>query len=181
MFEILFTWIFNYIGQKTYPKNAKVNTGGDHWIELVYPKKLDNVLYYYQQIDQNQFGKWVPVNVWRTFPHEATYRGEYIDIVEMVNTHGSSNIEFELLMPISRHFGPLTYSDGEKTSMVCHIDESRYQVKDNYKITLVGSSHNGVFHGRDDFYILDFKSMIRQGMVNIRVKNVELDNDNAHR
>ena len=60
---------------------------------------------------------------------------------------------------------------GEDTNWVeCVIDEGRYKLKDNYKLTLKPT--NPLFAPRH-FYLEDFKSLLRNGDVLVKTKETQ--------
>jgi hypothetical protein len=84
------------------------------------------------------------------------------DIVEAVKDFGANTIT--IIMPMSRleYIGIIPgfafRSSGSSQELVdCSINEDRYTVKDEYKITITA---NNVLYGKEDFYISDFNSMI---------------------
>lgn len=96
-----------------------------------------------------------------------------VDIVKLVKEVGVENLCFLVNMkPIRSVFGMFSYtSSGDPDIlMICKIDESRYKVADNYKITLKSIEQIKGLHGSEHFYISDLQSMIRSGNVSVLLK-----------
>lgn len=89
------------------------------------------------------------------------------DLVALAQEFGIKNIRiFAPMRPLEMiGFIPgiaFKSSDSEEKVVECEIDESRYKVKDNYKITLksIDKPDNGAFFGKEHYYISDLNSII---------------------
>ena len=83
---------------------------------------------------------------------------------ELIKEYSVENIYFLIKMkPIRTYFGLISFtsSDDPDIPMLCSIDESKYKVSDNYKITLKSVEQIKGIVGREHFYISDLESMIR--------------------
>jgi hypothetical protein len=82
-----------------------------------------------------------------------------IDLVKVVNEYGAKNLRF--FIPLRRvqviGFIAFTSSDTPEDIVECEIDESRYQVADNYKIGLKSVVPG---YGSQNFYICDLQSIL---------------------
>ena len=93
------------------------------------------------------------------------------NIKSIIEQKGKENCFFLVPMHKSQKaFYGMTYVDnGTKQHLVpCVIEESRYLLCENYKITL-----KPVFNGfsSEDFYTLDLNSLVREGIITMFVKN----------
>lgn len=94
-------------------------------------------------------------------------------LMELIKEYGAENIYFLIGMnPIRTFFGlfPHTSSSDPIIPMLCNIDETRYKVFDNYKITLKSVEQIKGIVGREHYYISDLQLMIRQGNVQVFIK-----------
>lgn len=94
-------------------------------------------------------------------------------LMELINEYGVENIYFLVKMnPIRTVFGLISYTDSSdpEIPMLCNIDETRYKVSDNYKITLKSVEQIKGIVGREHYYISDLQLMIRQGNVQVFIK-----------
>lgn len=55
-----------------------------------------------------------------------------------------------------------TSSGDEMVKQVCRIDETRYEVENNYKITLRAEDPA---YGYESFYLMDLNSLVREGSI----------------
>lgn len=58
--------------------------------------------------------------------------------------------------------------DDEYVPVPAVIDESRYKIKDNYKITLVAAY---VIFGSEHYYISDLENMIKKGQASFFIRS----------
>jgi hypothetical protein len=94
-------------------------------------------------------------------------------LIELIKEYGVENIYFLINMkPIRTVFGLISYttSSDPDIPMLCRIDESRYKISDNYKITLRSVEQIKGLVGSQHFYISDLQSMIRFGNVSVFIK-----------
>lgn len=88
------------------------------------------------------------------------------DVQQHANTVGLENLRFLVeLHPLEEILGFKFTSSNSKISVhECIVVESRYQLKNNYKMTL-----KSLVDGQEEhFYILDFNSLVRQGSIKIK-------------
>lgn len=94
-----------------------------------------------------------------------------MDFKELVEKHGASNLMFMASMrPLKRILGFIAYKSSNDPEVIvpCVIDTtSRYNVNDNYKVTLK-STLDG--YGTEHWYISDLTQSIRAGHVQVFVK-----------
>ena len=88
---------------------------------------------------------------------------EFDSIVDVVREFGAKNVVVTVPMQPLRFVGlipgiALTSSSDEPIIVAGFIDESRYKVEEDYKITL---ESNDTRCGREHFYISDLDSIIR--------------------
>lgn len=89
------------------------------------------------------------------------------DLKSIINEKGKDDIRF--IAPfrtngINTPLGFMISSNDPMEDMVCKITESRYKVKDNYKISLTPSD---VEWYKEDYYMLDLVSLIERGIIKI--------------
>lgn len=86
------------------------------------------------------------------------------NLVDIIKKHGVENCLFLVPMrPVRKaFFFSYTNSSDEEVLVPAKIVESRYKLKDNYKITLASLYES---FGEESFYISDLKSLIKQGTV----------------
>lgn len=95
---------------------------------------------------------------------------------ELVEEYGVANLR--VFMPMSR----LQYAglipgvafrcgDSPMERVECRIDESRYQVRDRYKITLAGPAE----FGREHYYQSDLETILRENPDTHQVYVVSID------
>lgn len=92
-----------------------------------------------------------------------------IKIVSLVETYGARNIRFFIPMQPLEMMGfipgiPFKSSSSSEDIVECEIDETRYKIADNYKITLaaIENPYIGKMFGKEHFYIMDLESLIRR-------------------
>lgn len=90
----------------------------------------------------------------------------YHDLVKLINEIGISAVRFLVPMNKVEDWGFLKFKNASdtKVSVICYIDESRFKVNDNYKITLVADDK---LYGSDDYYTMDLAQLIRDGYIKI--------------
>ena len=89
---------------------------------------------------------------------------KFNSIVDVVREYGVKNVAVVLPMSPLEYAGfipgfAIKCSDSEQHLVTAFICESRYEVKDNYKITLVA---NDARFGKEHFYISDLNTIIRE-------------------
>ena len=93
-----------------------------------------------------------------------------MDLIKTIQKHGIKNCMFLVPMkPLRTYFGiiSLTSSSDEDVIVPTIVDETKFKLSENYKITL--KSINEGF-GQEHFYISDLKKMLDQCIVNFYVK-----------
>lgn len=104
---------------------------------------------------------------------EKVENGEWVtdqDLLSEIEAQGKENIRFIVLLPklaYSTPFGFGIYRNDDREETCCKIDESQYQLKDKYKIT-VRPENDAITNGHEHFYISDFISLIREGKIKIQ-------------
>jgi hypothetical protein len=64
----------------------------------------------------------------------------------------------------------LTHSSTKPVTVDCVIDETRYKIKDGYKITVRALDES---FGSEDFYLMDFARIVKDGIISLRqIKNI---------
>lgn len=90
------------------------------------------------------------------------------DLKDMIKRKGAENIVFIVpMLPVRRVLGVVTStSTSDKlVNVECVIDESKYKLEDNYKITLQAKDRK---YGSDDFYQSDLASLISEGKITVK-------------
>ena len=97
-----------------------------------------------------------------------------MDIQKYILKHGIDNCIFLLdFQPLHKILGISFTSSSDKSIYMCgKIDEKRYKIKDNYKIT-IKPIHNG-FANRD-FYMSDLKYLIKHNIVKMYFKSSQYE------
>lgn len=92
-----------------------------------------------------------------------------INIVSLVETYGVKNLRFYIPMRPLEMMGiipgiALKSSNTQEEMKECEIDESRYKVANNYKITLaaIENPYDSQVFGREHFYISDLEGIIER-------------------
>jgi len=93
-----------------------------------------------------------------------------MDIVSLAETYGVKNLRFFIPMHPLEMFGFIPgigfkSSDTPTEIVECEIDESRYQVADDYKITLKAIENHesgSKLFGKEHFYITDLENLIER-------------------
>jgi len=91
-------------------------------------------------------------------------------LVKLIKKHGVENLQFKMKSrPIRNVLGlGYTTSSDKEVEVMCQVSEDRYQVNENYKITL--APFNSGF-SKEHFYQSDLISLIRRGSVSIQDPN----------
>lgn len=92
-------------------------------------------------------------------------------LAEKILLHGIENCIFLIPMrPTRTYFGLISIVDSSDKEFIvpAKIDEGRYKIKDNYKITL-----RCIYDGfsAQHFYISDLESFIKSGQINFYIKS----------
>jgi hypothetical protein len=87
-----------------------------------------------------------------------------MSLIELIAEYGSNNLYFQIPMRRLEMIGlipgiAIKSSTTPEDSVLCRIDESRYKLLDNYKITLRATEE---IYGREHFYISDLESLLRR-------------------
>ena len=82
-------------------------------------------------------------------------------ILNLFREYGIKNLRFYIPMRRLEFAGfipgiAFTSSSSEEKCVLCQIDESRYKINDNYKITLTA---NDPMYGKSHFYISDLETL----------------------
>ncbi len=87
---------------------------------------------------------------------------------QLAEIYGAHNLEFVVPMHPLRQCGFIVYttSGDEAVPVKCKIDQSRYPLDEEYKVTLRSLDPR---FGHDHFYVSDLESMIEQGHITMRV------------
>lgn len=96
-------------------------------------------------------------------------------IKQVAEEYGVKNIRVFIPMPrlMFTPFPGIALADHNNTeTVVCEVDESRYAVADNYKITF--RALDPMF-GYEHFYISDFNTLVREHPDTYRVYIVNID------
>lgn len=92
-------------------------------------------------------------------------------LTETILKAGVENVRFKLAMSRVHRFPGTTLgfvSRGENEKLVdCFIDEKRYKVEDDFKITLRAEDPN---YGYEHFYLMDLNTLVRDGTVQMEIK-----------
>ena len=83
------------------------------------------------------------------------------DLTKDILARGVENVRFKILMRPLRIYGPIviTSSQDEEVMVECVIDESRYKVRENYKIGLKSLDPR---FGSESFYICDLEGLMER-------------------
>ena len=93
-----------------------------------------------------------------------------MNLIETIKNNGIENCLFLVPMkPVRTVFGLISYttSSDEDVVVPAEITEDRYNINDNFKITLK-SMYNGF--GQEHFYVMDLEQLINQGTVQFFVR-----------
>jgi hypothetical protein len=92
-----------------------------------------------------------------------------MNLTEIILKHGVENILFMAsVSPLHRFMGIGYTTNDEKFTMPCVIDEKRYKVSENYKITLK-PVHYPSF-ATEHYYVSDLKQIIKRGDIQMFIK-----------
>lgn len=85
---------------------------------------------------------------------------DFCFIKHMAEKHSVENLRFIIPLSPLRGFLGMAYRSSNDSEFLfeCSVDESRYRVKDGYKITLKATDPH---YGSETFYQSDLESMIR--------------------
>ncbi len=106
------------------------------------------------------------------------------DIVALVKEYGAANIRFRIPMRPLEMAGIIPgiafkSSNTQERPTMCKINESRYVVADNYKITLehdIELTQDGDHYGgKEHYYISDLESLIARNPEDFQVYIVTID------
>ncbi len=90
-------------------------------------------------------------------------------LIDIINKNGIENIIFLAPMrPLHKVFGLIAYTSSTDKQIVvpAKIDESRFKVKDEYKITLKSIYEQ---FGKEHFYVSDLEHLIKDGIIKFYV------------
>lgn len=92
-----------------------------------------------------------------------------MELKEKIKKAGINNCMFIVpMLPLRNMIGiNYTSSSDDKVDVPCIINEDRYKIEDNYKITLV-SIYEGF--GKQNFYISDLEGSIESGKIIFYIK-----------
>jgi len=93
-----------------------------------------------------------------------------MNIVEKIEEVRIENCMFLVPMrPLDTYFGFISFTSSNDTEVIvpAKIDEDRYKVNENYKITLKSIYPK---FGKENFYTSDLESMIESGIIQFFVK-----------
>lgn len=98
---------------------------------------------------------------------------KFNSIVDVVQEYGVKNVVVILPMSPLQYVGfipgiALKSSNDELQLVTAFIEEDRYKVEDDYKITLAA---NDARYGREHFYICDLNNLIRNSGYRVCVLN----------
>lgn len=89
------------------------------------------------------------------------------DLLKIIEEKGINEAKFIVPMAKLEQFGFLTYtsSTDKKDKVICTINEDRFKVEDNYKITLIAEDKDN--YGKKHYYTSDLASLIKEGYIKI--------------
>lgn len=93
-----------------------------------------------------------------------------MNLKEKIEKAGIENCMFLVPMrPVNTYFGFISFTSSSDPEFIvpAKINEDRYKVSDNYKITLKSIYEK---FGKEHFYISDLESMISSGTIQFFVK-----------
>jgi hypothetical protein len=100
-------------------------------------------------------------------------KGKFVsdkEFIEIISNTGIENVIFLAPLPKLRYatpFGFGLYSHSDLQLVDCKINEERYKLNDRYKLTLQAIENTGLY-GSEDYYLSDFFSLIKEGIINIK-------------
>lgn len=93
-----------------------------------------------------------------------------MDILKLIEEVGINNLLFITNMEqIRTYFGmiSLTSSSDPDILVLCKIDETKYKIKDGYKIRLKALDQKIGISAYTDYYISDLDSLINDGQISV--------------
>lgn len=88
-----------------------------------------------------------------------------MNIQEIIKKYGVENVFVEIKSKKLHRCLFLTYTTSDEAkSKICHINEDRYKISEDYKITLAPDDKNFAKH---HYYISDLNSIIDSGHVRV--------------
>lgn len=97
----------------------------------------------------------------------------YSRLGKLINSIGVENVRFLVdLTPIQTFLGFISFTSSStpEIPMLCEIDESRYKLADDYKLTLRSIEQIKGIKGSRHFYMSDLQQMIDDGQVKMMVE-----------
>ena len=93
-----------------------------------------------------------------------------MNLIKQIEEAGIENCMFLVPMkPVNTYFGIISFTSSNDPDFIvpAKIDESRYKIAENYKITLRSTYEK---FGKEHFYISDLESMTESGTIEFFIK-----------